>query len=422
MREIKRETPRIDLRGLHGWYGRARRDLPFRGTSDSYLIWVSEVMLQQTRVAAMLPKYIDFTRRFPDMAALAAAPEEQVLAAWQGLGYYSRARNLRKGARYVLAEHGGEFPSDLEAALKIPGVGPYTAAAVLSIALGQATAVLDGNVKRVLDRLLGLTETKRRSQKPAAGSQAPAKLVSDAEYKERADSLMRGRGRAGPGDHNQAMMELGATVCVPGRPNCAACPLRTQCATYAQDPTGELAAGLPPKQTKAAPVALGLDAFLIYNRRRTKLLIAREQSSRFFRGLWFFPYRFSGEVYFEESESPGLGELLAGDGIDAARVYAKGFRHSITHHRITGRVIRGQSAVSEARLREIVRPAGPTAKGPAEGRTISRSRFHKASRESAFVDGCEWRWVPIAELHDFVVSSLARKIETIASNESPDLF
>lgn len=387
------ESLAINLKALHAWYAKSHRDLPFRKTRDPYLIWVSEVMLQQTRVAAMLPKYMEFTRRFPDLSSLAAAPEADVLAAWQGLGYYSRARNLRKGAQHVLMEHDGRFPSSLQLALKIPGIGPYTAAAILSIALDQATAVLDGNVKRVLHRLLGLPagDRSRTSAKPE---------VSDAQYASHADRLMQSRGKqVSPGDHNQAMMELGATICVPGRPDCARCPLREQCASFARDPSGEYAASLPPKKAKPKIIELQLDAHLVYNRRRDKLLLAREASSRFFRALWFFPYQFSGQVYFDPVASPGLAWLFGQDGYAERRVFAKGFRHSITHHRIAGRVVEGRFSGGERRALDGLKDA---ATGQGGGPEV------------------EWRWVPLPELHEFVVSSLARKIETIVTNEATE--
>lgn len=373
----------IDLGPLHRWYRKHHRDLPFRKTRAVYPIWVSEVMLQQTRVAAMLPKYLAFTARFPDLAALAAADEADVLAAWQGLGYYSRARNLRKGAQYVTRECGGEFPKDLAAALKVPGVGPYTAAAILSIALDQPTAVLDGNVKRVLNRLFGLTQTAHRFTKSA---------VSDAEYKNRADQLMQLRGRTSPGDHNQAMMELGAMICVPGRPDCASCPLNSQCTTYAIDPTGALAATIPPKRKVADSVDLELETFLMYNKNGTKILIAREESSRFFRSLWFFPYRFSGAVYFDPAATPGLSGALDGDWFGEMETFAKQFRHSITHHRITGRVSRLRARASEQEILKAVQ-------------ALQRNRTDAA-----------WRWLPIEQLHEVVVSSVARKIEKIVTN------
>jgi A/G-specific adenine glycosylase len=167
-------SPAALRRLLLGWYRRAARDLPWRRDRDSYRVWVSEVMLQQTTVRAVVPYYERFLGRFPSVSALAAAPEEDVVGAWSGLGYYHRARNLHRGARHVAAHHGGRFPKTLEAALAVPGVGLYTASAILSIAHGAALPVVDGNVRRVLSRVLGRITTGRRScstaRHPATGT------------------------------------------------------------------------------------------------------------------------------------------------------------------------------------------------------------------------------------------------------------
>ena len=198
-------------RRLLDWYRRAARDLPWRRSRDPYRVWVSEVMLQQTTVRAVVPYYERFVERYPTVAALAAASEEDVLAAWSGLGYYHRARNLLRGARHVAAHHEGRFPATLEAALAVPGVGLYTASAILSIAHGVALPVVDGNVRRVLSRLYALRG---------------AKWQKDAPYYIRADEVLD---RDSPGDWNQAVMELGATICLPRRPACPVCPLRSAC-------------------------------------------------------------------------------------------------------------------------------------------------------------------------------------------------
>ncbi len=364
------------LAPLLSWYRKHHRDLPFRRTKDPYAIWVSEVMLQQTRVAAMLPRYEEFTARFPDLPSLAASKEEDVLAAWRGLGYYSRARNLRLGAQQVMHEHDGVFPRDLASALRLKGVGPYTAAAVLSIAYDEPHAAFDGNVKRVLSRLLHL---------PEAGEK---------ELRELARQAMDRRGEASPGDHNQAMMELGATVCIPGRPNCDACPLRETCVTFARGGP-ELAAKIPRKKVKAEVVDLLLDVYLMHDRKRERLLILREPESRFFRNLWFFPYRFGGDgVYFEPSAAVGLrgrgrpfAEIVE---LRELRALSKGFKHTITHHRIEGRVWDG-----------VI----DTAPGPV------LTALRKLS--AAAGEQCEWAWVPRDELEERVVSGIARKIEKI---------
>ncbi|HLK31745.1 MAG TPA: A/G-specific adenine glycosylase [Terriglobales bacterium] len=202
-------------RGLLSWYERHRRDLPWRRSRDPYRIWVSEVMLQQTRVSAVLDYYERFLRQFPDMQALAAAPPDAVLAAWSGLGYYRRARALHAAARLLVAERGGAMPRSAAELRELPGFGPYTAAAVASIAFSEPVAVVDGNVERVLARLLGWR-----------------KLNRDAAWKAAQDLLAPRR----PGDFNQAIMELGATVCLPGRPQCDLCPVFRLCKTRGSGP------------------------------------------------------------------------------------------------------------------------------------------------------------------------------------------
>ncbi|HYX69772.1 MAG TPA: A/G-specific adenine glycosylase, partial [Terriglobales bacterium] len=181
---------------LLAWYGRHRRALPWRATRDPYRVWVSEIMLQQTRVNAVLEHYRRFLRRFPDVRALARARQSSVLAAWSGLGYYRRARALHAAARRLVRDFDGGFPRTAEAMRTLPGIGRYTAAAVSSIAFGEPQAVVDGNVERVLERLVG-------RHLPAAQAWELAAQLLD---------------RAHPGDFNQAMMELGATVCLPREP------------------------------------------------------------------------------------------------------------------------------------------------------------------------------------------------------------
>ena len=201
--------PAAELRRrLLRWYDAHARALPWRKTRDPYKIWVSEIMLQQTRVAAMLAHYLEFLKRFPTIEALAAAREEQVLAAWSGLGYYRRARMLHRAAREVAA-NGKKMPRALEGLRALPGVGRYTAAAIGSIAFGIPAAVVDGNVERVLGRLHG-------------------KALRNGAVWEAAQELLDPKR---PGDFNQAMMELGATVCVPDKPDCARCPLHSMCTT-----------------------------------------------------------------------------------------------------------------------------------------------------------------------------------------------
>ena len=196
-------------RELLGWYDNQRRDLPWRKTRDPYRVWVSEIMLQQTRVAAVLLRYEQFLRRFPSIQRLAAARQASVLAEWSGLGYYRRARNLHAASKIIARERSGKFPQNAEAWRDLPGIGRYTAAAIASIAFNEPAAVLDGNVERVLRRLLGRVHSPKESW-------AAAQRLLDC---------------ARPGDFNQAMMELGATVCLPGQPRCSECPIARFCRT-----------------------------------------------------------------------------------------------------------------------------------------------------------------------------------------------
>jgi A/G-specific adenine glycosylase len=201
-------------RALLRWYDRHRRGLPWRETSDPYRIWLSEVMLQQTRVGAVLDHYRIFLERFPNVQALAAASEDAVLAAWSGLGYYRRARMLHRCAKEIVREHNGRFPQNAELLQNLPGIGRYTAAAIASIAFAEPIAVVDGNVERVLQRFMGINLTT-----PQTWQHAQMLLAS-----------------ARPGDFNQAMMELGATVCVPREPRCLVCPVRKWCVTQGEIP------------------------------------------------------------------------------------------------------------------------------------------------------------------------------------------
>lgn len=201
-------------RVILGWYTRSKRDLPWRRTRDPYAIWVSEIMLQQTRVETVVPFYERFLRRFPDLTTLARAREPAVLAAWSGLGYYRRARHLHAAARVVTREHGGRIPRERESLLELPGIGGYTAAAIASIAFGAPEAAVDGNVLRVLARIAG---SRGRRDSPALRRDVAAW----------AQALARG---PRPGDWTQALMELGATVCFPSDPLCARCPAARLCA------------------------------------------------------------------------------------------------------------------------------------------------------------------------------------------------
>jgi A/G-specific adenine glycosylase len=290
----------LDLRTIRSlrsklalWYDRAKRDLPWRRTRDPYAIWISEVMLQQTRVAAVIPYYRRFLERFPDAAALAQAPEPELLALWSGLGYYSRARNLQKAARQVV--EAGSFPNTYSAILELAGVGTYTAAAVASISFGLPHAVVDGNVRRVL-----------------------ARWTNDGHVnaQEIADRLLD---RRDPARWNQAVMELGATLCLPREPLCAECPVAAHCASRRAGTQDQL----PLKRAKPTPERLTRTLLVIRRTGRTLLM----PSARV-HGFWDLP---------EPYPMAGLGAKVGE------------FRHTITHRHY-------RFTVKEASARSV--PAG----------------------------------------------------------------
>lgn len=225
------------------WYDQNKRVLSFRGTKDPYRVWLSEIMLQQTRTVTAEGYYERFLRRFPDVCSLAQAPEEEVLKLWEGLGYYSRARNLLKAARVVTEQYGGQFPADVNLLRRLPGVGPYTAAAVASIAFGLAEPAIDGNLTRVLARTQGIREDVTLPSVQKRLTETARSLIPSDR----------------PGDFNQALMDLGAGVCVPGTPDCENCPLRDLCDARAAGDMEQL----PLQPQKAPPRAVRLNVLII---------------------------------------------------------------------------------------------------------------------------------------------------------------
>jgi len=308
-------------KNLFGWFRQFRRDLPWRRTKDPYAIWVSEIMLQQTRVAAVIPYYERFLERFPDIHSLAAAPQEEVLRLWSGLGYYSRARNLQKAAQQMVELHGGEFPRDAESVRALCGIGEYTEAAILSIAFGAKRAVLDGNVARVLARLGGIRGDLRESRRWSALQKTAVQLLD---------------GKC-PGDWNQAMMELGATVCTPRQPQCLLCPVAKFCRARQQgDPQR-----FPEKRKKRETVEIVLAAAVIYDARGRTLLLPPARRTRaandvatLVSGMWHFP-----TVAVVQDSVVELRTFLAklfrdGGGMFSLEPLTK-VRHAVTHRKIT---------------------------------------------------------------------------------------
>lgn len=256
----------MNTRALLEWYGRSARDLPWRRTRDPYAIWVSETMLQQTRVETVLPYYARFLRELPDVASLAEATEERVLALWSGLGYYRRARMLHTAAKAVAAEHGGRLPQDPGELRELEGVGAYTAGAIASIAFGKRAALVDGNVARVLARLFAIEDDVKSAAGAGRVWAIAEELVAEVD---------------GPaGDWNQALMELGAMVCTPREPRCGECPVSAGCEGRALGIAGEL----PRASPKRKPLAMRRVALVIAS--SSQVVLARRRREALFGGLW----------------------------------------------------------------------------------------------------------------------------------------
>lgn len=321
-----------DLRKpLLRWYDANKRTLPWRRSQDPYRVWLSEVMLQQTTVATVIPYYERFLARFPDVKSLAAAKDDDVMRLWAGLGYYSRARNLLAAARTVVAEHGGRFPDTAEGLRSLPGVGRYTAGAVSSIAFGRPEPLVDGNVNRVFARLFARKGDIKSPAFQAWAWETASRLLAPER----------------PGDWNQALMELGATVCHPQGPECSRCPLSRNCLAKAKG----LQESLPMTAARKAAVPLAWTALL--SRRGGKILLwKRADDERFLPGHW------------------GLPEPRHVPAAKAGRLI-KRLTHSITHHRIS----------------LAVREAAPPTRTPPAG-----------------------RWVTEVAARELVVSSLWRKV------------
>ncbi|MBO9447675.1 A/G-specific adenine glycosylase [Ruegeria sp. R14_0] len=309
-----RDSAEFDVSGalLH-WYDRHAREMPWRvGPADRvagvlpdpYRVWLSEVMLQQTTVAAVRDYFMRFTTRWPTVAALAAAPDDQVMGEWAGLGYYARARNLLKCARVVAEEYSGQFPNTYDALLKLPGIGPYTAAAISAIAFDQPETVLDGNVERVMSRLYNIHD-------PLPGSKP---LLKD-----KAAALTPG---LRPGDYAQAVMDLGATICTPKSPACGICPLRDPCAARLAGTQAELPRKTPkkPKPTRYGHVyiAQGSDGAFLLERRPDKGLLG---------GMLGWPGSEWSEAPVESPPFSTDWQLLSGE-----------VRHTFTHFHLILRI------------------------------------------------------------------------------------
>ncbi|MGI9183184.1 MAG: A/G-specific adenine glycosylase [Longimicrobiaceae bacterium] len=354
------EVPYALRERLLAWYDQHRRDLPWRtsggGEPDPYRVWLSEVMLQQTRVETVKPYFERWLERFPTLEALAEAPLAEVLKAWEGLGYYSRARNFHRAVREVAERYGGTVPDDAEALRALPGVGRYTAGAVASIAFGREAPVVDGNVRRVFARWMDEPDPKQ------------------AELWRLAEVLVPGER---PGDLNQALMELGATICTPRSPRCGACPVRAFCAAYAagtqeQRPARKPQRALPHEDTVVAVVE-----------REGRLLLVRRPLDARLGGMWEFPgtVRRRGEgvaAAAERGVREGLClEVRAGEPVGVVE-------HGFTHVRVTYRAVRCEVVGGEERA----------------------------------VGWEGWGWVTPEELGDYALPAAQKKIAALATERT----
>lgn len=335
-------------RRLLGWYDRhGRHDLPWQHPRTPYRVWVSEVMLQQTQVATVVPYFERFVAALPDLRALAAAPEDRVLALWSGLGYYRRARHLHAAAQVCMAEHGGALPRDPDALAALPGIGRSTASAILALAHARRHAILDGNVKRVLARFHGLRgwpgeRTVEGELWRLAESHTPATRVAD---------------------YTQAIMDLGATVCTRANPHCGACPQARACIARRDALTAAIPAPRPARKPPERRTV-----FVVLRDRHGRVLLQRRPPQGVWPGLWSLP----------EAPDARAAHVLAAQlaGLDGAGVALPEIRHAFTHFKLRA--------------------------APLEWRGVRKQR--------AVADGPDWRWCPDSELATLGIPAPVRKL------------
>ena len=298
---------------LSSWFQDFRRDLPWRKSKNPYHIWISEIILQQTRVEQGLPYYLRFVAQFPTVSSLASANLDDVLKTWEGLGYYSRARNLHKGAAYVVANFRGNVPSTYDSLLSIPGVGPYTAAAIASIAFGVPSAVVDGNVIRVLSRLFCFEEDVSKASSKRWIQEAATFLLNEQQ----------------PGNHNEAMMELGATICTPHHPRCTSCPVSTYCSSLATKSQLKYPVKKAGKSIPHLDIAVG-----VIRNEAGHVYVQRRLESGMLGGLWEFPG--GKNEPGEPLETTCEREIMEETGMSVRAVSKiSAIKHAYSHFKIT---------------------------------------------------------------------------------------
>jgi len=318
-------------KSLTDWFDANKRDLPWRKTRDPYRIWVSEAMLQQTQVNTVIPFYERFLESFPDISSLAASSVESVLKQWEGLGYYSRARNLHRAARIVVEQYQGKIPREYDAFRKLPGVGDYIAAAVTSIAYQFPVPVIDGNVKRVLSRLFELTQPVNDAGKKKIFQDAVEEIFDASQ----------------PGKFNESMMELGALICRPNQPDCGQCPVSKHCLACIDGKSNRF----PKKTHKPAVPEYHVVVGVIY--REDKVLITLRKSDGLLGGLWEFP---GGKVNKgEATEAACLRETCEETGLTVEMVsFFKTVKHAYTHFKILMDVFLCRFVSGDIRLNSAV--------------------------------------------------------------------
>ena len=315
------------IRPLVAWFRQSARDLPWRRTRDPYAIWISEVMLQQTQVNTVIPYWRRWMRALPTVRSLARARTDKILKLWEGLGYYTRARNLQKAARLIVEKHGGRFPEIFDAALALPGIGRYTAGAICSIAFDQPTAVLDGNVMRVFTRLFGIGENPREPK-------TNTRLWALAETMVQSAASLSPTQEPTCSHLNQALMELGAVICTPRQPKCHLCPLRKHCVAFRENRTDQF----PNPGLRIAPTRRRFAAFVV--ERRGRFLVRRRPAGAVNARLWEFP---NAEVDRRQPNVQQLANNLFGSRPLLIQPLHQ-VRHTITRYRITLDVFRVEFA------------------------------------------------------------------------------
>ena len=296
---------------LTTWYLQVARPLPWRLTSDPYAIWISEVMLQQTQVATVIPYWKNFLTRFPTVSALANSTEESVLEKWSGLGYYSRAKNLKRGAEYLQQHFNGDFPRVSSELLKVPGIGPYTAGAILSIAYNLAEPIVDGNVARVFSRLFCVKDPIETVSVQKLFWKTSTALVSVANQ---------------PKYFNQALMELGATLCSKGTPKCELCPLSEECRAKAQN----LQNHLPNRKPRREKVFLTRAALVVES--QGKIYLRKNTQGTWWADLWDFPHLEGAKIEILGAE---VREKALAWGANLAPTDLGSSTHMVTHHKLS---------------------------------------------------------------------------------------